>query len=309
MACVVELWAPPDMLAAASRALRSLGAGVALALAADGIQRGVRAADEMEPVTHDPGVGQRRPDRMPVGVRRVDRDDLDPSANLCRQCRHPPLDDLSGASRDHVDHTTAIQIRDHGRELPTAAMMRLVKRQTTRWPVLATGEQFVAAEPERRLDLVAARVLIARHLSMRATALATVKQMLAKPGADPLARRQRRMGLGERPRARLTPEPPLAPTQVRHPSREREIPDPHPVSLLDHQRPTTTPPTAPRPSQHLDLELDPPTMVSNSRHRHALDPDKTANVVIHPLFLLVRVFDNAKPARSSGCLLSGPQPR
>lgn len=48
MACVVELWAPPDMLAAASRALRSLGAGVALALAADGIQRGVRAADEMD---------------------------------------------------------------------------------------------------------------------------------------------------------------------------------------------------------------------------------------------------------------------
>lgn len=43
------------------------------------------------------------------------------------------------------------------------------------------------------------------------------------------------------------------------------------------------------------------TQIGN-RNRHPLDPDKTANVVMHPLFLLVRVFDNAKPARSSGCL-------
>ena len=38
-------------------------------------------------------------------------------------------------------------------------------------------------------------------------------------------------------------------------------------------------------------------MISHTRHHHPLDPDKTANVVMHPLFLLVRVFDNAKPAR------------
>jgi hypothetical protein len=67
---LVELWAPPNMLAAAPRALRPLRAGVALALTADGIKRGVRAADEMEPVAHDPGVGQRGPDRTAVGVRR-----------------------------------------------------------------------------------------------------------------------------------------------------------------------------------------------------------------------------------------------
>ena len=143
-------------------------------------------------------------------------------------------------------------------------------------------------------------MLIARDLSMCATALATVKEMRLKPSADPLTRRQRRMGLGKRPRTGRTPEPPLAPTQVGHPPGDREIPDPHPIALLDHKRPTTTPPTAPRPSQHLDLELDPPTMIGHPGHRHPLDPDETANVVMHPLFLLVRVFDNAKPARSSG---------
>ena len=48
MSGLVELWAPPNMLAAASRALRSLRAGVAPAPTADGIKRGVRATDEME---------------------------------------------------------------------------------------------------------------------------------------------------------------------------------------------------------------------------------------------------------------------
>ena len=34
------------------------------------------------------------------------------------------------------------------------------------------------------------------------------------------------------------------------------------------------------------------TQIGN-RNRRPVDPDKTANVVMHPLFLLVRVFDNA----------------
>jgi hypothetical protein len=31
-----------------------------------------------------------------------------------------------------------------------------------------------------------------------------------------------------------------------------------------------------------------------------------ANVILHPLFLLLRVFDNAKPPEGSGCLLLSP---
>jgi hypothetical protein len=54
--------------------------------------------------------------------------------------------------------------------------------------------------------------------------------------------------------------------------------------------------------KQLNLDLELPADFDHVRHDHTIDPDKTANVIPHSLFLLVRVFDNAKPARSSGCL-------
>ena len=68
MSRVVELGAPAPVLAAASGSLGALGAGVSLSLTPDGVQRGVGAADQMEAVAHDPGVGQRGPDRLAVGL-------------------------------------------------------------------------------------------------------------------------------------------------------------------------------------------------------------------------------------------------
>jgi hypothetical protein len=65
---------------------------------------------------------------------------------------------------------------------------------------------------------------------------------------------------------------------------------------------------AARPSS-FDLELNPPAVIGHRSHDQPIDPHETANVILHPLFLLVRVFDNAKPAKGSGCLLSEPQPR
>ena len=56
------------------------------------------------------------------------------------------------------------------------------------------------------------------------------------------------------------------------------------------------------PRLQLDLDLELQADLNHARHNHAIDPDKTANVIPHSLLLLVRVFDNAKPARSSGCL-------
>src|SRR6202012_4167383 len=94
-----------------------------------------------------------------------------------------------------------------------------------------------------------------------------------------------------------------------HPARERQIPHPHPVAVLDLQRSTTAPPTTPGSSDQLHLQLDPPTMIEHTNQGQHLEPTQPAHVILHPLFLLFRVFDNAKPARSSGCLLSGPQPR
>jgi hypothetical protein len=117
------------------------------------------------------------------------------------------------------------------------------------------------------------------------------------------------MRLGERPPAPLAAEPPLAPTQIRDPSRERQIPDPHHVAFLDLQRSTAAPPTTPRPGQHLYLELDPPAVIAHACYSHPLDPENTANVILHPLFLLARVFDNAKAPEGQRMSQSGPQPR
>jgi hypothetical protein len=104
MAGLVGLRAPADVSTAAVDARRpSLRARYALALSAHRVQSGVGAADEMEPVAHDPGVRQRCPDRLAVGVGGIDRDDLDPSPNLRRQSEKPALDDLPAASGKHLD--------------------------------------------------------------------------------------------------------------------------------------------------------------------------------------------------------------
>ena len=57
---------------------------------------------------------------------------------------------------------------------------------------------------------------------------------------------------------------------------------------------------------YLDLELLAP--IDHSSHHQPLDTDNTANVIRHPLFLLLREFDNAKPPRSSRCLYPGLNP-
>jgi hypothetical protein len=100
-------------------------------------------------------------------------------------------------------------------------MMRLIERQSTWRPVLAPRDEHVAGDRERAVDLVAAGVLITRDLGVRAAAATTVEQVRTKPCADSLARRQRRVGLSERPLTRLAPIPTLAPPQKRHPTGDR----------------------------------------------------------------------------------------
>jgi hypothetical protein len=151
-------------------------------------------------------------------------------------------------------------------------------------------------------------VLVACDFRVRGTAAAALKQPRAESGADSLARRQLGMRLGEHPLARLTAIPALAPQQVRQAPANRQIPDPHDVAILDRQRSPATPPTTGSPRGQLDLELKPPLMVQHIGHDQPIDPNKTANVILHPLFLLGRVVDNAKPRRGSGCLYPGLNP-
>ena len=74
---VVELGSPARVVTAAAGALRPPPPDGSLSLAANGVKRGVGAADEVEVVDDDPGVRQFGADCLPVGVIGVDRDDLD----------------------------------------------------------------------------------------------------------------------------------------------------------------------------------------------------------------------------------------
>jgi hypothetical protein len=169
--------------------LGAFGFGVALTLAADGVEGGVGATDEMEAIADDPSVGQRGPDRVAVGLWGIDRDDLDSRAHIGRESSQPAFDDLALAAGEHLDHPPAIEIRDDRRELATAAVMRLIQRQPARRPVPAPSDELVTGERERSVNLLAAGALITSHLGVRAAAAATLEHVGTKPRADPLTRR------------------------------------------------------------------------------------------------------------------------
>jgi hypothetical protein len=88
----------------------------------------------------------------------------------------------------------------------------LIERQPPRRSPLARRQQHIATVGERARYLMARRVLVARDLGVRCPALAALEQVRAEASAHALARRQLRVGLGERAPARLATEAALAPT-------------------------------------------------------------------------------------------------
>ena len=77
MAGTVELGLPAIAMSLFADSLRSAGRRLALAVAPDAVKGGVGAADEVEVVNHDPRPRQLVVDRLPVGLIRVDRHDID----------------------------------------------------------------------------------------------------------------------------------------------------------------------------------------------------------------------------------------
>ena len=134
MARLVQRRVPAVALTAAPCALRRSTRLLALAFAADTIQRCVHATDEMEVVDHDSSSGQLALDRLPVGVVGIDRHDPDSPPMLLWERPQIPLHDPAAAAIEHLDHTPAIKIGDDSRELVTAAMVRLIERQPPRRP-------------------------------------------------------------------------------------------------------------------------------------------------------------------------------
>jgi hypothetical protein len=131
-------------------------------------------------------------------------------------------------------------------------------------------------------------VLLACHLGVGVAGSAALERPRSEPGADPLARRQLGVCLGERSLACLAEVPPPAPHEIRQAAGDRQITDPHHIAILNRQRAPSAPPTASGPIAQLDLELKPPAMIGDRGHDQPVNPDKTANVILHPLFLLVR---------------------
>jgi hypothetical protein len=104
-------------------------------------------------------------------------------------------------------------------------------------------------------------------------------------------------------------EPALAPQQPRHTAGDGEIA-------------RTAPPAGPSTSTTRvrtngnvlhRASARPPTRAARPAprrrsHDQTIDADQTANFILHPLLLLLRDFDNAKPARRSACLYPGSTP-
>jgi hypothetical protein len=61
------------------------------------------------------------------------------------------------------------------------------------------------------------------------------------------------------------------------------------TSILDRQRPPPAATATSGPTDELDLELKPLAVIGHRREDHPTNTDKAANVIPHPLFLLVRV--------------------
>jgi hypothetical protein len=151
----------------------------------------------MEVVADDPGVRQRRADRLAVTVVGVDRDDLDARPNLDGQRRQPALHRAAVAPVEELNHAPAVQVRDHGGQLAAAAVMGLIERSSTR-PVLAVARlALLGPVGERARHLVAAGVLLARDLCVRRAIGHALGQPCTEASGHALTRGQLLVGLGD----------------------------------------------------------------------------------------------------------------
>lgn len=116
------------------------------------------------------------------------------------------------------------------------------------------------------------------------------------------------MGLGEGAPARLTAEAPLAPHQDGRPAGKRQ------VTTRTTGRSLTVSDARPQRGQQaardqLNLEVELIAHLIDASHRQAIQPDKAANVVLHPLSSELRDLNHREAFRGQQMSLSAPQPR
>jgi hypothetical protein len=151
---------------------------------------------------------------------------------------------------------------------------------------------------------------------VRRAAADAFEQPEPEPSRHPLARRQLRVLLAERPPTAPAVVAALAPYQIGDPPGDRQIAHPHHRSLLDSDRRATAIGAATGTGDQLDLEVEPVAQLNHALHLEPLKPDEAANVVPHPLFLLaprsmttqslVRAADVSLPKPSTPVLQQDP---
>jgi hypothetical protein len=148
-------------MAGATRSLRASPAMLALALAADRVQRRVGASHSVEVVADDPRPRQLGADCLPIGVVGIDRDHLDRPPGLLGQRAQETLDAaVAGARRaprsrgGGRDRTPRSPARGRGGDgpRPATAAVAVAPRE---------GLQLVAAVAQRARDLIADGLLLA----------------------------------------------------------------------------------------------------------------------------------------------------
>jgi hypothetical protein len=133
--------------------------------------------------------------------------------------------------------------------------------------------------------LVAGRSLAARDLGVRRAVANPLTKPLAEPPGHALARRQLRMGLGERAPASLALIAPLA-SAGRCVSRRSASPAASPAGGPDVERGAAATWARAGARDQLDIEVELVALLPDASHLEAVKADETVNVLMHPLFLL-----------------------
>src|SRR5712691_1896277 len=250
---------------------------------------------------------QRRPQRLPVGEGGIDRDRFERPPLLLGQRAQEALERAPVAALEHLDDAAAVGVADDRHQPLRAAPVRgLVDRKPARERPRAGSELPGGAEPEGALDLVAARLLLARDLELRAARAQPREEAGAEARAHPLPGGQLGMRLAEAAPAAAAAKAALAPDERHPPARKRQVAHPHPWPLLDLD-PAATQAAAARDRDQLKLDLELVGSLAHRDHGQSFQAEHSAKLLEHPLFLLApRFLDHAERREGSGCLSPTP---
>jgi hypothetical protein len=278
---------PPAFLARLASLLAAARRRLTLALTTDGVERLVRAADEVERVADDLRLRQLLAYGLPVGVVGIDRDRPDRLTLRRGQRAQIALHDAPAAPFEHLDDATVVRVGNDRRQLVAAPVVSLIEGEPPRRPSLGVRDQLdPGAEREGAPDLVAGRLLGTRDLGVGGTLARASKQAPPEPPRYPLSRRQLLMPLRERAAADATAKAALAPDKEGAPPGDRQVAHPHqrPLLHLAALPPTARAATAGR--DELDLEVELLAPLSHRLHNETVQTEQSAKFLQHPLFLL-----------------------